>query len=150
VNVYYLDTSAAVKRYVQEIGTSWIQALADPKQGHSLFLVRLTQEEIVSAITRKETKGQTISTANAAKALTDFDLDFTLQYLIIEVSSALVRRAVLLARKHALRGYDAMQLAAALEIYAVEPALIFVSADLELNTAAMTEGLSMEDPNRHP
>jgi len=28
--------------------------------------------------------------------------------------------------------------------------LVFVSADLDLNTAAMAEGLPVEDPNTHP
>ena len=106
--------------------------------------------EIVSAITRKEKKSRTITPTNAAKALADFHHDFAGQYLIIEITSALVHRAGLLARKHALRGYDALQLATALEIQAIEPSLIFVSADVELNAAATAEGLPVDDPNQHP
>jgi predicted nucleic acid-binding protein len=150
VAVYYLDTSAAVKRYAQEIGTGWVQALTDPKQGHLLFLVRITLAEIVAAITGKEKKSRTITPANAATALTDFQYDFARQYLVIEVSAALVGQAALLARKHALRGYDAVQLAAALEIRAIEPSLILVSADGDLNAAAIAEGLPVEDPTNHP
>jgi hypothetical protein len=143
VAAYFLDTSAAVKRYAQEIGTVWIQSLTDPNVGHSHFLVRITLAEIVSAITRKE-KGRTLTPAN------DFDVDLKLQYLVVEVSAGLVDHAGRLARKHALRGYDAVQLAAALEIQAVEPSLILVSADADLNAAAIAEGLTVEDPNNHP
>jgi uncharacterized protein len=149
VAVHFWDTSGLVKRYVQETGTGWVQALTDPQQGHSHFLVRITLAEIVSAVTRKE-KGRTIAPADAATALADFDTDCTQQYVIIEVSAGLVDRACLLARKHALRGYDAVQLAAALEVQFVEPTLILVSADVDLNAAAITEGLPIENPNNHP
>lgn len=33
----YLDTSALVKRYVQESGTAWILALTDPLSGNDLY-----------------------------------------------------------------------------------------------------------------
>ena len=51
-----------------------------------------------------------------------------------------------LAETYSLRGYDAVQLATAVEIHARGltlglPALTFVSADGELNTAAQAEGL---------
>lgn len=66
------------------------------------------------------------------------------------VSAGLVAQAATLARRHALRGYDAVQLAAALEIHATDPSLTLLSADAELNTAATAEGLAVEDPNSHP
>jgi predicted nucleic acid-binding protein len=60
-----------------------------------------------------------------------------------------------LATKHALRGYDAVQLAAALEANDERIAneltpLTLVSADDELNTAAQAEGLTVENPNAYP
>jgi hypothetical protein len=62
---------------------------------------------------------------------------------------------MLLAEKHGLRGYDAMQLAASLEVHvryvaAGLPAVTCVSADTELNAAAIAEGLPIDDPNAHP
>ena len=61
---------------------------------------------------------------------------------------------MLLAETHALRGYDAVQLAAALEVYrerrrAGLPTPTFISADIGLNTAATAEGLTVDDPNTH-
>ena len=60
-----------------------------------------------------------------------------------------------LATKHALRGYDAVQLAAALEANDERIAnelspLALISADDELNAAAKAEGLTVEDPNDYP
>jgi hypothetical protein len=58
-----------------------------------------------------------------------------------------------LAESHAIRGYDAVQLAAAMEIAAASLAtgtiLTLVSADTALNAAAVAEGLTVEDPNTH-
>jgi hypothetical protein len=60
-----------------------------------------------------------------------------------------------LAETHALRGYDAVQCAAALVVHTYRqvlgmPTLAFVSADGALNTAAVAEGLIVDDPNAHP
>jgi len=65
-----------------------------------------------------------------------------------------ILRAMNLAEARALRGYDAVQLSAALEIYDQAQALgwlspTFVCADLRLNAAAQMEGLSTDDPNSH-
>jgi predicted nucleic acid-binding protein len=54
-----------------------------------------------------------------------------------------------------LRGYDAVQLATALETNRKRlsdglSALVFVSADAELNNAAQAEGLEVENPNNYP
>jgi predicted nucleic acid-binding protein len=149
VAVYFLDTSTLVKRYVRETGTAWVQALAAPAAGHSLFLVRITLAELVAAVTRRERGGQ-LSAPSAATALADFQYDFDHQYVIVEVSPALVARAATLARTHALRGYDAVQLAAALEVHAQAPSLTLLSADAGLNAAAATEGILVDNPNTHP
>lgn len=146
---FFLDTSTVLKRYVQETGTAWVQALAAPTVRHSLFVVRITLAETVAAITRRE-RGESITPQNAATAVADFQLDFARQYRVVEVSAGLVTQAATLARRHALRGYDAVQLAAALEIHATDSSLTLLSADAELNTAATAEGLSVEDPNSHP
>jgi predicted nucleic acid-binding protein len=149
VAAYFLDTSTVVKRYVQETGTAWVQALAAPTVRHSLFVVRITLAETVAAITRRE-RGGSITPQDAATAVADFQLDFALQYRLVEVSAGLVAQAATLARRHGLRGYDAVQLAAVLEIHATDPSVTLLSADAELNTAALAEGLSVDDPNSHP
>ena len=146
---YFLDTSTVVKRYIQEVGTTWVQALAAPTAGNDLFLARITLAETVAAVTRRERGGQ-IAVQDAATALADFQYDFAHQYLIVEISVALIARAATLARNHALRGYDAVQLAAALEVHSQVPSLTFLSADAGLNTAASAEGLLVDNPNNHP
>lgn len=146
---YFLDTSAAVKRYVQETGTVWTRTLASPASGNFIYLAHITEVEVTAALARR--RGQPgLSVAQAAVALGLFRQDFAQDYRIAEITAPLLQRAALLADTHALRGYDAVQLAAAMEVRVQIPALILVSADIELNAAAATEGLPVEDPNTHP
>jgi uncharacterized protein len=58
------------------------------------------------------------------------------------------------ARKHRLRAYDAVQLAVVLEIRSLHQAagleaVTLISADRDLNTAAVAEGLDVDDPSTH-
>jgi hypothetical protein len=66
-----------------------------------------------------------------------------------------VEQAVQLTQRHRLRGYDAVQLATALDanatlVAAGLPALTFVAADDDLLAAARAEGLDADNPNLHP
>ena len=68
----------------------------------------------------------------------------------MEIAVPLLQQASQLADRHVLRAYDAVQLAAALEIRAADPSLTLLSADIEPNAAALAEGLAVDDPNSHP
>ncbi|HZO86749.1 MAG TPA: type II toxin-antitoxin system VapC family toxin [Chthonomonadaceae bacterium] len=91
--------------------------------------------------------------ANAARMA--FRSHLATEYKVLEVSEALVDQAMTLAETHGLRGYDAVQLAAARSVQASYlaaglPPITLLSADAELNVAATAEGLSVEDPNAYP
>ena len=151
--VYFFDSSAVVKRYVKEKGTVWITGILDPAVGSVVYVVRIAGAEVISAIARRK-RGDNLAARDAATAISQFRREFASVYRIVEITPALVLRAMELAEIHALRGYDAVQLAAALEINVQQtslgkPPVILVSADTELNTAAVAEGLKVEDPNTH-
>jgi uncharacterized protein len=154
VATYYLDTSALVKRYALEIGTAWVQGITDPLTGHDLYTVRLAGPEMIAALARKVRLGQ-LAPADAARAMSNFRADWAAQYQIVEVTAAVSERAMDLADRHGLRGYDAVHLAAALELQDVRramalPSLTFIPADADQLQAAAVEGLPTDDPNQHP
>jgi hypothetical protein len=139
---------------VAETGTDWIRSLLDPSTGNVVVLARITAVELIAAISRRERAGS-LSASDGTTARTDFRGDLADEYQIVEVDEAVVNRAMLLAETHGLRGYDAVQLAAALGVNAVyvvagAPAITLLSSDGELNAAATAEGLVVEDPNTHP
>jgi predicted nucleic acid-binding protein len=149
VAAYFLDSSAVMKRYVQETGTVWVRALTASGTGNFFYLARITDVEVTAALARR--RGQPgLSVVQAVAALRQFRRDFGQDYRVVEITIALLQRAAQLADTHALRGYDAVQLAVALDVHARDQALVLVSADAELNAAATAEGLRVEDPNTHP
>lgn len=151
--IYYFDASGLVKRYVVEVGTAWVSGLMDPAAGNLLHVARLTGVEVVSAIARRA-RGGSLTAAHAAAALTRFRSDFRIRFHIVGITAVLLKQAMSLAETHALRGYDAIQLAAALQVHrrclSVGHSLTLISADTDLNAAAAAEGVLVEDPNAHP
>jgi predicted nucleic acid-binding protein len=154
VAAFFFDTSALVKRHVTEIGSGWVRARTAAKSGHTLYIAGITAVEMTSAITRRQ-RGGSLSAAQGGAIYGHFRRHLAQRYVVLEITPALVAAAVLLARSHGLRAYDAVQLAAALDIershrQAGLPPITLVSADRELNAAARAEGLVIDDPNNHP
>ena len=54
----YFDSSALVKRYVNETGSTWVCGLFDPGLRHEVFIAAITSVEIIAAITRRARGGQ--------------------------------------------------------------------------------------------
>ena len=57
MGMHDLDSSALVKRYAREAGSSWIASLTDPSSAHSIFVALVTGAEMVAAVTRKMRAG---------------------------------------------------------------------------------------------
>jgi predicted nucleic acid-binding protein len=151
---YFIDSSALVKRYVQETGTPWVRRLTHRSAGLRIYLARITPVEVASAVARRR-QGRTLTSAKASSILYRFRQHLTGRYTLIDLSPALLDDAMRLANAHTLRAYDAVQLAAALGISqqrhdAGLAPVTLVSADFALNAAAKAEGLTVEDPNAHP
>ena len=152
--VYFFDTSALVKRYVAEIGSPWVEGITDPASGNRIEILTITAVEVTSSVARRVNNG-TLTTSQRDAIITQFRNDRDTQYRSADVTPTLVEEAMTQAERHALRGYDAIQLAGALltnreRIANNLPPLTLVSADVELNTAAQAEGLHVEDPNNYP
>jgi uncharacterized protein len=151
---YFFDTSALVKRHIKETGSPWVRSLVQPKAGHTLYLARITAVEVTSAITRRQHGGD-LTPAQANAILGHFRRHLVQRYRVIELTPALFADAMLTARKHRLRAYDAVQLAVALAVHHRQQAagmgmVTLISADQPLNDAARAEGLAVDNPNMHP
>ena len=83
----------------------------DPASGNSLHIASITAVEVVSALTRRHRKGD-IDQAGFDMLVARFHFDLRTQYQVVEIGPALIDEAMRFAEAHALRGYDAVQLAA--------------------------------------
>lgn len=154
MSAYFLDSSAAVKKYVREIGTGWLFSLFREKPANTFYVAEITAAEVASARARRF-RGLSLTAKQAGQAKKRFERDFQRKFFRIDIDAQIVGEAAKLAEKHFLRGYDAVQLAAALKadndrIAVGGSKLIFVCADNALRLAASAEGLTVDDPNSHP
>lgn len=152
---YFFDSSALVKRYVNEIGTAWIINLFGSRARHQIFVVEITLAEVISALARRHRGLSVSSRAYGGRATMRFHKAFDTKFFKVKVHLPMIRHAALLAEKCFLRGYDAVQLAAAMEVEAERrlvgaSPLTLVTADTDLLSAANSEGLLVENPNSHP
>ncbi len=151
--LYFLDTSAIVKRYFPEQGHNWITALCDPEQEHDLYISQAALVEVVAATCRRE-REHSVTLEERNTLITTFRQDNRDSYEIWPVTTDVYTFAGDLCRSHRLRAYDAVQLACALAIHAIAianqaPDLTFVCADLGLLAVATAEGLKVENPNNY-
>lgn len=149
----FFDSSALIKRYIPEPGTGWVRSQMRP--GTAIILVAaITQVEVVSGVMRRKRDGHiSQQTARALRVLVDLHL--SREYMVVGLNPSIIQQAEDALEKYALRAYDSIQLASAIEsntrlLAAGLAPLTFISADNRLLTAAHSEGLAVDDPNLHP
>lgn len=135
--IYFLDTSALVKRYVAEKGSDQVRRLFGRRV--EIAASRITEAEAYAAIAR----------AARMKAITDDDRDRAFDQVaedmvearIVEIRRAVVRLVRGLVTRWPLRGYDAVQLGCALRLRLEGASVDFWSSDGQLAVAARGEGM---------
>ena len=150
----YVDTSALVKRYVDEVGSDWVRAMLGKSPPPSVIVVHLFIVEMTSALTRRRREG-ILTSAEYAQLRAAFRSDCLNEYRIVTAVDGIIDEATRLLEQHPLRAYDAVHLAAAvvsnrhLLAEGLAP-LVFLSADHHLNDAASAEGFAIDNPTHHP
>lgn len=142
--LYFFDTSALVKRYHHEIGSSTVIKIFEEE--NQILLANLALAEFVSALNRIKNRKQ-INENDLHLALNKFALDISLNNIgIIEITTEHILHSYELIMKNNLSSNDAIILATALGVKDFEP--IFVCADIRsgLLKAAQENHLSTLNP----
>jgi len=136
-----------VKLYVREPGTDRMLALASRSGENRLAVLALTQVELRSAIRRREKTGE-IAPRVATQLLEMFSRHLETRLVIQAVTDLILDIAAKLIDRHALRAFDALQLAGyvAVRTSAGADVPVFVCADQALLGAAVKEGIVTFDP----
>jgi uncharacterized protein len=146
--IWFVDSSALVKRYVREAGSVW---LVNEIVRHQVYISQLTPIEITAAFRRRFQQGEIsefLFHQSRHRFLTHLEQD---QYAILEMRQNIVDEALRLLFHHSVRAYDAAQLATALIAInaAMRSRLMFVTADSQLERVARAEGLQTDNPLNH-
>jgi predicted nucleic acid-binding protein len=136
--ILYLDTSALAKLYLEEESSDQVRAWSD--EAEVLATSRVALAELAAAVARRHREGDLTDTD--VERIRTAMLDDWKHLIVVEVN---VPRAAELAFRQSLRGFDAIHLAAALEIRdaldGVPPR--FSCCDGRLNRAAVAESFEV-------
>ena len=143
--IYYLDTSALVKRYYAEKGSDWIHDLFRPE--NLLVVSKVAYAELIAALGRKRREGE-ITEESFIRTVQSFQQEWT-ELLVVEVTDAVFVDLLSVVRRHSLRGFDAIHLCTALWFRKrMKTEVIFVCSDRSLLGAAEKEKLDVCDPEQ--
>jgi uncharacterized protein len=136
----YFDTSALIKRYVDEPRRREVLQLLGR---HDCVTSAVLPVEIRSALRRRVSEG-TLDAARVPEILKRVAAD-RVYWTLVEVARDVLASAETLATAHPLRALDAIHLASA-QLFAghmTVPALLFVSADARQTAAAAAVGMTI-------
>lgn len=149
--IFYLDTSALVKRYKTEEGSETVDYLYENlPSGHSIAISFLTVLEFVSAI-RRLLKGGNISDEEFRDTLSTFSHEVE-PFFIMSIDDKIVADALTYVTKHGLKSADSIQLATVIElreiVKGIGEGVIFVCDDRELEKTGREEDLKVINPRK--
>ncbi len=140
---YYFDTSALVKRYHVEKGTSHLDLVfAEPDA--TFIIASITIAEFTAAIARRLAEGE-ITREALLRILSKFSEDVIAEFWILDIERHHIHDAQQLILRYGLRTLDAIQLALLLVAKTLSP--VFLCSDARLLEAARGEGITVRDPS---
>jgi predicted nucleic acid-binding protein len=159
MSIFYFDSSAIVKLYLDETGSGWVDQIyyageLTRNPDHRIVISNIGIVEVAAAIARRHRMG--VITAQTQQELFGmFIQDSSTRFRILGITDSMIQLAISLTQRFPLRGYDVVNLAAALILSQEQtgtglPPIIFVSADNVLCQSAISEGLITENPNNYP
>lgn len=138
--ILYMDTSALIKRYIDEDGSD--DVITWMREADLIGTSLITRVEIAATLTRA-IRGNRLPAQEALESLDEFRSDWP-GFQQVNIDEALITRADSLASMYGLRGYDAIHLACALtwqDLLGVS--VTFSAYDIELREAAQKSGMEV-------
>jgi predicted nucleic acid-binding protein len=139
----FVDTSALVKRYIEEPGSEKVRLLMEEADG--IAVSRLAYAETLSALVRRR-KAIRVSDAEFDLLLQYFRADWE-NFFVVEMNNDTLKFVDAVIEKHALRGADSIHLSTALCLRnAAKKGITFIASDAELLAAAHRERFPTINP----
>jgi predicted nucleic acid-binding protein len=114
--IVFVETSALVKRYVEEQGTEVVDELFERKRPTEFFVLpALAVLELKSAL-RRLVKGGRLRAGQYESLIAEFSKDVDAFSLLLPVDNALLEEAAASLDQHALRAGDALHFATIMRV----------------------------------
>lgn len=140
-DVYYLDTSALVKRYVEEHGSDLVDEIFDDAY-RGIKIISFSYWNIGETVVVFD-KYSRVMGLNARKLLRDFlretkTLARLHRVILVSISPTILKKSIEIVLKYHIYIADALQIASAIKT----KSKTFVTADKKLEHVARMEGLN--------
>lgn len=159
MEVIFLDTSALMKLYCQEIGSSWLKSFVIGKHVVISELALLESATVIGKYYRKGDFNRTDAVSLFRKLCRQ-----SANYEVIPISLTILQDAIVevamptarLDPKLFVRALDAIHIASAklardaADSQSSPMAFTLVSADAQMIRVAQVEGFTLENPENHP
>ena len=137
--ILYLDTSALVKKYFREAGST--KVILQWKKARAIATSSIAYAEAMASFYRKKREAY-ISTDIFHTVVSSFRKDWS-SFICVQVNDDLNDMIDRIISQHPLRGFDAIHLASALILHEAAPEdFLFGCFDQRLLQAAVAEGLN--------
>ncbi len=150
MSTLFLDSSAIVKYYYSEEGSTWVRSTVNSKT-NVCVISQIAVVEVAAAFAQIQR-----NTPMGKKRMTEMYEHFRGDlrqgiFLARALDENVLTLAADLALRQALKGYDAVQVASALLVKSLiqDTSLVFISGDQQMLRAARLEGLATDDPDDH-
>jgi uncharacterized protein len=137
----YFDTSALIKKYVNEIGSDKVDELF--KNTKVVYVSLITEIETISAL-RRLLFDKAIEENDYKSSKKEIEIDFN-YFSIIDLNNTLIDEAKKLIEKYQIKTLDSIQLASVKLLK--EEIDYFVVCDKNLLKYAKNEGVKIINPN---
>jgi len=138
----YLDTSAIIKRFVNEQGSELVDGMMTGPE--PVATAKVAFAEVFAALARRH-RDRSLSDPEYLLACEQFEEDWR-SYLQLELRDSVLFVARDVVRRRPLTGFDAIHLASALVLRSeLRQMVTFAAGDRRLLVAAEAEGLEIVD-----
>ncbi|MCL5960422.1 MAG: type II toxin-antitoxin system VapC family toxin [Chloroflexi bacterium] len=149
MTVYYIESSALVKRYKSETGSDFVEELFESKVGGELFVTSYLSVLEVNTVAARLLKAKQIEKRQYEQLVASFARDISAYDLVVvPVINTLVHEALERLPDCALRTADALQFSTVIRAKrgAGDQPFFVVSADKEVGQTCESQGLGILDP----
>lgn len=149
MTTFYLDSSAIVKFYVTEPGSTWLRRMIESKT-NVCTVCDICLPEVAAALAQMY-RDRRFGRSVMLDAYQRFRADLRQSLFVSHpVDQSTLSSAAELALRRALKGYDAVQVAAAILVSnKIKGEFVFITGDKKMLNAAQAEGLSTDNPFDH-
>ena len=149
MSLFFLDSNIIIKYYYTEPGSTWVRHLVDD-QSNACLISEIAVPEVAAALSQlhhhKHFGRRFLNETFQQFEEAIIEGKFLNQILTTET----LAQAARLALSHVIKGYDAVQVSAALTVQQkVKQKPIFISGDKQVVHLAKTVGFSVETPFDH-